>query len=317
MIKTSARLLHLLTLLQTRAVWTGPELVDELAVSPRTVRGDIEKLRELGYPVYSTPGAAGGYRLGPGAKLPPLLLDEDEAAAVALGLGGAAPGSVAGFEAASARALTKLDQVLPSRVRHRVESLQASTVIPGHSGAEADPVVLTEIAAAVRDHHRLRFDYRTHDGTAQRRSAEPHRLVYLGRRWYLVAWDLDRSDWRTFRVDRIRPRTPTGPRFPPREPPTDDLVAFVSAGRRIARLRYRAKVTVHRPAADLVGWMPDGIAVEPVDDHRCIVHAGGDTPHVLAAHITFIDADYEVDGSPEVLAALRTIGQRCAAAIPE
>ncbi len=296
-------------------MWTGPELVGELGVSPRTVRGDIDKLRELGYPVYSTPGVAGGYRLGPGVKLPPLLLDEDEAAAVALGLGGAAPGSVAGFEAASVRARAKLEQVLPSRVRHRIDSLQASTVIPGHSGAEADPVVLTSIAAAVRDHHRLRFDYRNHDGDEQRRGTEPHRLVYLGRRWYLVAWDLDRSDWRTFRVDRVRPVTPTGPRFTPREPPTDDLVSFVSAGRRIARLRYRARVTVYRPASELVDWMPDGIAVEPVDEHRCLVHAGGDTAHSLAAHIGFIDADYEVDGPPEVLAALRTIGRRCAAAV--
>lgn len=314
MISTSARLLHLLSLLQTRPVWTGPELVGELGVSPRTVRGDIGKLRELGYPVYSTSGVAGGYRLGPGAKLPPLLLDEDEAAAVALGLGGAAPGSVAGFEAASTRARAKLDQVLPARVRHRVESLRASTVIPGHSGAEADPAVLTTIADTVRERHRLRFDYRTHTGEGQRRDTEPHRLVYLGRRWYLVAWDRDRTDWRTFRVDRIHPRIPTGPRFEPRQPPTDDLVSYVSTGRRLARLRYRAKVTVYRPAADLIGWLPEGIALEPLDDQRCLVHAGGESAHILAAHITFIDADYEVDGPPEVLAALRAIGERIAGA---
>ncbi|MBL1076889.1 YafY family transcriptional regulator [Nocardia sp. 2] len=314
MIKTSARLLRLLSLLQTRPTWSGPELVDELGVSPRTVRGDIDKLRELGYPVYATPGAGGGYRLGPGAKLPPLLLDEDEAAAVVLGLGGAAPGSVSGFEAASTRAQAKIDQVLPARVRRRIDSLQAATVIPNHSGAEADPDVLATIAAAVRDQHRLRFDYRAHEAAEQCRTTEPHRLVYAGRRWYLVAWDLVRSDWRTFRVDRMRPRIPTGPRFTPREPPADDLIGFVATGRRIARFRYRAKVRVQLPAADLVGWLPDGIAVEPVDEHTCIVHAGGDTAHILAAHITFIDADFEVDGPPEVLAALRAIGNRCATA---
>ncbi|MGV9415323.1 helix-turn-helix transcriptional regulator [Nocardia sp. NPDC003693] len=314
MITTSARLLRLLTLLHTRPQWSGPQLVAELGVSPRTIRGDMDKLRELGYPIFSTPGAAGGYRLGPGAKLPPLLLDEDEAAAVVLGLGGASPGSVAGFETASARARAKIEQVLPARVRHRIDSLQSSTVIPNHAGAEADPRVLAAIAGTVRERHRLRFDYRNHDGAEQYRTVEPHRLVYLGHRWYLVAWDLDRSDWRTFRVDRMSPRIPTGPRFDPRDPPDGDLITFVAAGRRVARFRYRARVLVRRPATELVEWLPDGIAVEPVDDRTSLVHAGGDTAYILAAHLTFLDADFEIDGPPEVLAALREIGRRCAAA---
>ncbi|URN18479.1 helix-turn-helix transcriptional regulator, partial [Streptomyces sudanensis] len=203
----AARLLRLLSLLHTRADWPGPELAGRLGVSTRTVRSDIGRLRGLGYPVSATPGTAGGYRLGPGARLPPLQLDDEEAVAVAIGLRTAAAQTVGGIEETSLRALAKLEQVLPARLRPRVAALAASTVpLPGN-GPAVDAGLLAALAAACRDRRRLRFDYRDHAGNATVRDAEPHRLVSTGRRWYLVAWDVDRDDWRTFRVDRLAPRT--------------------------------------------------------------------------------------------------------------
>ena len=217
MLETSARLLRLLSLLQTRRDWSGAELAGRLEITPRTVRRDIDRLRGLGYPVQATAGTA-GYRLGAGADLPPLLLDDDEAVAVAMGLRTAAGGSITGIEETSVRALAKVEQVLPSRLRHRVNALQSVTVPMANTGPTVDPSTLTAIAAACRDSLRLRFDYRTHDGTSSIRTTEPHRLVHAGRRWYLLGWDVDRQDWRTYRVDRLDPRTPTGPRFTPRTP---------------------------------------------------------------------------------------------------
>jgi len=307
----SARLLQVLSLLQTRPSWTGQELAERLGVSARTVRSDIAKLRELGYPVDALPGVAGGYRLAPGAKMPPLLLDDDEATAVAIGLNSAAGGAVAGIEEAATRALAKLEQVLPSRLRYRIDLLRSATVTPSRGGPSVTPEVLTAIAGACRDHHRLRFDYRTHDGTDQRREVEPHRLVHLGRKWYLIGWDPDRADWRTFRVDRMRPRVPTGPRFTPREPPEQDLTAYVTKGVDAALTKYRARVLVHKPATELVQWLTPATVVEAVDDRTCLVHVGAESPHMLAAHILVIDADFDVDGPPELLDALRTMANRC------
>jgi len=243
MLETSARLLKLLSLLQTPRDWSGAALAGELGVGVRTVRRDVEKLRNLGYPVDAVPGVA-GYRLGAGAALPPLLLDDDEAVAVAIGLRAAATGSVAGIEESSVRALTKLEQVLPSRLRHRIKLLQAVAVTPS-GGPAVQTDVLLAVAAACRDHQRLRFDYRNHDGTATTRTTEPHRLVHTGRRWYLVAWDLDRTDWRTFRLDRLQPRIPTGPRFTPREAPDlDTTTRGVASG----AYQYQARFLVQAPA---------------------------------------------------------------------
>ncbi|MBO4275626.1 helix-turn-helix transcriptional regulator, partial [Microbispora triticiradicis] len=217
MLETSARLLRLLSLLQARRDWPGATLADQLGVSERTVRRDVDRLRELGYPVESTRGTDGGYRLVAGTAMPPLLLDDDEAVAAAIGLRAAA--GVAGVEEAAERAAAKLEQVLPSRLRRRVGALQTHSepVPPDRPGPAIDPAVLGVLAAACRDRERLRFDYRAHDGSSGVRIVEPYRLVSWGRRWYLVAWDTGRDDWRTFRVDRIAPRTPTGPRFPPRD----------------------------------------------------------------------------------------------------
>ena len=248
MLETSARLLKLLALLQARPDWTGPRLAARLEVTTRTVRNDVERLRRLGYPVEATPGVAGGYRLGAGAALPPLLLDDDEAVAVAVGLRTAAGGSVAGIEEASLRALAKLEGVLPARLRHRVRALQRATVsVPG-GGPTVDAAVLSAVAGAVRASE-LRFDYLTFDGTAARREVEPHRLVHVRGRWYLVAWDVARDAWRTFRADRIRPRTPNGPRFSPRPEPEGGAAAYVQRGAGAAVWRYRARIKVRAPAA--------------------------------------------------------------------
>src|SRR5215217_3859997 len=229
MLATSARLLRLLSLLQSRRDWSGAELADRLAISARTVRRDVERLRDLGYPVHATRGIAGGYRLGAGAALPPLLLDDEEAVAVAVGLRTAASGGVvAGIEETSVRALAKLEQVLPSRLRRRVNAVAAYTVPFEGWGPTVDAETLTAIAGACRDLVRLRFGYRAPDGTTSRRLVEPHRLVHTGRRWYLAAWDCDREDWRSFRVDRIEPRLSTDRRFEPREPPHGDAAKYVA-----------------------------------------------------------------------------------------
>src|SRR5882757_6172216 len=207
MLETSARLLRLLSLLQMHRDWSGPDLAERLGVTTRTIRNDVDRLRNLGYPIHATSGVAGGYRLGAGAELPPLLLDDDEAVAVAVGLRTAAGQGIEGIGETSVRALAKLEQVLPDRLRRRVSALHAFTVplLRGARGSAVDPGVLTELANACRDSEQLRFSYRDHNGSETRRAAEPHRLVCTEHRWYLVAWDTDRADWRTFRVDRITP----------------------------------------------------------------------------------------------------------------
>jgi predicted DNA-binding transcriptional regulator YafY len=271
MLETSARLLRLLSLLQTPREWTGAELGARLGVSPRTVRSDVDKLRELGYPVLATRGPAGGYRLGAGAVMPPLLLDDEEAVAVAVGLRTAAGGAVTGIEEASLRALAKLEQVLPSRLRARVGGLRSViTSVPGAAGPLVDPDALTAIAAACRIRERLRFWYESHDGSSSSREAEPYQLVNWGRRWYLVAFDVGRGDWRTFRVDRLTLRMPGGGRFTPRPLPASDLAEWVSRRVATAGWRYRARVTVLAPAAGGRRDMPAGHRVGQPGDHGCV-----------------------------------------------
>src|SRR4029450_8210898 len=225
----------------------------------RTVRNAVERLRRLGYPVQASPGVGGGYRLGAGAALPPLLLDDEEAVAVAVGLRTAAGGAVAGIEETSLRALAKLEQVLPSRLRRRVGALHSAMTAVSGAGPAVDPGVLTAIATAVRDRERLRFDYRHHDGADSGLCVEAHRMVSWGRRWYLVAWDVGREDWRTFRVDRLRPRLPTGPRFTPRKVPGGDVAAYVEKTVGQATWRYRARVLLHAPATELAGRLPPAV----------------------------------------------------------
>jgi predicted DNA-binding transcriptional regulator YafY len=316
MLETSARLLKLLSLLQARRDWTGAELAARLEVTTRTIRNDVERLRGLGYPVQATPGVAGGYRLGAGANLPPLLLDDEEAVAVAVGLRTAAGGTVAGIEETSARALVKLQQVLPARLRRRVDALQAYTVPTPWAGPSVDARVLTTIATACRDSERLRFDYRAHDGGRAVRTTEPHRLVHTGRRWYLVAWDLDRDDWRTFRVDRIHPRTPTGPRFTPRPLPEDgDVARYVSRGVGTATWRYRARVVVHAPAERVRRKLPVPAEIQPLGADRCMFEPGSDNPLMLASYLAMLGEDFTVEGSPELVAELRSLAERLLRAI--
>jgi predicted DNA-binding transcriptional regulator YafY len=312
MLDTSARLLRLLSLLQTPRDWTGTDLAQRLEVDVRTVRRDIQKLRDLGYPVHATAGAA-GYRLGAGAKLPPLLLDDEEAVAVAIGLRTAASGTVAGIEDTSLRALAKLEQVLPSRLRHRVSALHSATVaVP--AGTTVDPDVLTTIAAACRDHQRLRFDYQSHDGTASVRDAEPYRLVHTGRRWYLLGWDTGRNDWRTYRADRLRPRIPTGPRFTPRQEP--DVAAYLSRGVSTAPYRYQARITLYVSAEVAADRIPPTVGViEAVDRETCLLHTGSNSLDEIAVYVGLFDFRFQVHEPPELVTRLRDLAARLTEAL--
>jgi predicted DNA-binding transcriptional regulator YafY len=310
-LETSSRLLRLLALLQSRRDWSGADLAERLGVTPRTVRRDVDRLRRLGHPVDATSGTAGGYRLGAGAALPPLLLDDDEAVAVAIGLRTAAGGTVDGIEETSVRALAKLEQVLPSRLRHRLNALHSVTVPLTGSGPTVDPGHLTTIASACRDHQRLRFDYRSHDGATSIRIVEPHRLVHTGHRWYLVAWDVDRRDWRTFRVDRIEPRLPTGPRFTPREPPDEDIAAYTSWAVSNAVYRYRARFTMYAPAEVVAERVtPTSAIVEALDDQTCLLRTGSNSLDALAIYIGLLGVDFEVHEPPELVDHLSVLGDR-------
>jgi len=312
MLETSARLLRLLSLLEARRDWTGPQLAERLGVTTRTVRNDVERLRNLGYPVDAAPGVSGGYRLGMGATLPPLLLDDDEVVAVTIGLRTAAAGAVAGIEESSVRALAKLERLLPSRLRRRVGTLAATMVTLPGPGTPVDAGTLTAIAAACRDHEQLRFGYRAHDGADTVRLTEPHRLVSSGRRWYLLAWDVGRRDWRTFRVDQMDLRLPAGPRFTPRELSDEQVIGRLSRGLATATWRYRARVTVHAPAGEIAGRLPTAITVEPDGPDRCVIEAGSDTPQMLALYLGMLDADFTVDESaaPELAECLGTLAAR-------
>ena len=314
MLDTSTRLLRLLTLLQTRRDWPGPGLADRLGVSTRTVRHDMARLRALGYPVEAAPGVAGGYRLGSGGTLPPLLLDDEEAVAVAVGLRSAAGAGVAGVEDSALRALIKLEQVLPGRLRSRVNALQAYTVAVARGGPAADPQVLARLAAACRDREVVSVDYTKHDGAESARALEPYRLVHWSTRWYLVAWDRERSGWRTFRVDRLRLRSAHGPHFSPREPPAEDVAAYVRRGIRTARARFEARVVVRAPAEVIVARVPSEVVVEALDAESCAVYGVAATPLMLAMHLSFLDAEFEVTDPPELVEALRVLARRFAAA---
>jgi predicted DNA-binding transcriptional regulator YafY len=306
-----ARLLRLLSLLQSRRDWPGPELAGRLEVSARTLRTDIGRLRELGYPVAATPGPAGGYRLGVGAALPPLLLDDEEAVAIAVGLRSAAGGAVVGIEETSVRALTKLEHVLPSRLRQRVGALAAAVVPAPGRGPTVPADVLIAVSTAVRDQQRLRFDYADHHGRRARRETEPHRLVHTGRRWYLVAWDVRRGDWRTFRVDRMEPVVPTGPRFAPRDPPAEDLAGYVSSGVGAALWQHQATVRLHAPYARIAPQVtPVMGTVEPDGDGHCLFRTGADTLPVLARYLALLGVDFDVVEPPELREHVRAVGER-------
>jgi predicted DNA-binding transcriptional regulator YafY len=311
MSETSSRLLELLSLLQGRRDWPGGELADRLEVSGRTIRRDMGRLRQLGYPVESLTGPAGGYRLRAGTAMPPLLLDDDEAIAIAVGLRTATRASVTGIEETSVRALVKLEQVLPAHLRRRVAALGSATFTLPVAGPTVDPQHLTVIAATCRDSECLRFSYRSRDGTGSRREVEPHSLVNHGRRWYLVAWDRRRDDWRTFRLDRLAQPASTGVRFTPRRLPAKDAAAYVEQRITTAPNRYEARVTLHASAEEITSRVPAHWgAIEPVDAHTCTYRASDDDLRWLALRIVMLGVDFEVHEPPELVEHLRALALR-------
>src|SRR5919198_326326 len=311
MSETASRLLELLSLLQARRDWPGSELAERLGVSGRTIRRDVERLRELGYPVDSLTGPAGGYRLRAGAAIPPLLLDDDEAIAIAVGLRTAARASVTGIEETAVRALVKLEQVLPAQLRRRVRALGSATVSLPVGGPTVDPQHLTLLAAACRDCERLRFAYTSRNGTESRREVEPHALVNLGWRWYLVAWDRRREDWRTFRVDRLARPASTGVRFAARRLPAKDAAAFVKESMTGAPNRFEARVTLRAAAHEIAGRIPAHWGtIQPIDARTCEYRTGDDDLGWLALRVAMLGVDFEVHEPPELVEHLRALGKR-------
>ena len=303
--------MQLLSLLQARREWPGSELARRLETSSRTIRRDIDRLRELGYPVESTSGPAGGYRLRAGTAMPPLLLDDDEAIAIAVGLGTAARTSVTGIEESAVRALVKLEQVLPAHLRRRVHALGQATVAPPLGGPTVDAEHLTVIATACRDGECVRFAYRGRDGADSRRLVEPHTLVHLGRRWYLLAWDLDRADWRTFRVDRLARPASNGTRFTPRRLPTKDAATYVERSIASAPSRFHARVTLHAPADQITKRLPPHAGtIEAIDDQRCLFQTGDDDLAWLALRIAMLGVDFDVHEPPELAEHLQALADR-------
>ena len=319
MVQTSARLLALLSLLQLRREWTGQELADRLEVGPRTIRRDVDKPRSLGYPIEAAPGVAGGYRLGNGGELPPLLLDDAEAVAVAVGLRTAATGGIAGIEETSVRALAKLEQVLPGRLRRRVSALSLATSAFGVEGPRIDSEVLATLAGACRDQMRLRFAYIARDERASQRRVEPTAVVYSGHRWYLVAFDLDRDDWRTFRLDRIRGRVRAAERGRRRLVPGGDPAAFVRERLRGVREAEAdvppGRIRLGAPASRVRGRVPDRYAIVEADgETACIVTSRGAWTRGFLVWMATLDEPMDVLDPPELIEVARAVAARLAPA---
>ncbi|MFF3730352.1 helix-turn-helix transcriptional regulator [Streptomyces sp. NPDC002476] len=313
MTSTPARLLNLLSLLQTPREWPGSELAERLAVSPRTIRRDIDRLRELGYPVEATRGSIGGYRLVAGTAMPPLLLDDEEAVAIAVGLRAGAGHAIEGVDEASVRALAKLEQVLPSRLRHRVSTLQNATVpLTRGDGSTIDPRTLTVMASAVTGRERLRFAYRAGDGAETRREAEPYRLVSAGWRWYLVAYDLGRADWRTFRVDRVSEPFATGARFTPRELPTGDAAEFLSGSITRRQPELTVEVSFAAPADFVAARLPPSFRpLEPTGGSGCRLRATlTDSLEWVALRLALVDCEFTVHEPAALVTYLSDLSAR-------
>lgn len=288
-----------------------------LEVSERTLRRDIDRLRELGYEVSSMSGPAGGYQLQAGADIPPLLLDDDEAVAIAVGLLTAAGGTIEGMEDTSVRALTKLEQVLPPRIRRRVNTLQTAVVPLVRSWVTVDPEVLTTVAQACRDHERMRFTYRTRQGEETERHVEPHQLVSIHQRWYLLAYDRDREDWRTFRLDRLASPWGTRIRFQPRPIPGGSAAEYVEESLRSMPMRYRVVATVEAPASEIAGkFRPGEGEVEPLDDERCVVRIQGDALEWLAFIFIWLGVEFHIDEPVELVEYVSDLSRRLARSLP-
>jgi predicted DNA-binding transcriptional regulator YafY len=316
MLQTSARLLRLLSLFQAQRYWSGLDLSERLRVTPRTLRRDVDRLRSLGYPVLSTSGVAGGYQLGAGANLPPLLLDDDEAVAVALGLRTSATGAVSGIEEASVRALMKLEQVLPPRLRSRVAALHGFVVPLETRAPRVQADRLSFMANACRDHEGVRFTYHDRAGSASTRTVEPHRLVHTGYRWYLVAWDLTRSDWRTFRVDRVQGKLKTSTRFKPRKPPEGGFATFVAKSIAHVPNPYSARVTLHAPMETLANRISPSLgALEAVNTQCCLLHTGAHSLEAITIHLLLLGVGFQVHEPPELITYIRELIARLSQAV--
>ncbi|MGW1740412.1 helix-turn-helix transcriptional regulator [Nocardia sp. NPDC001965] len=321
MANTSTRTLRLLSLLQTHKYWPGNELAIRLKVSPRTLRRDIDRLRELGYPVEAQRGVDGGYQLAAGAALPPLMVDDDEAVALVVGLQFAMQGMVEGVAESSVRALAKVVQVMPPRLRKRVDAVRAMTVPAdwggGRPGAAPDPAALTAVALACRDSERLLFTYTAADGRRSERHVEPHRLVSLGRRWYLVAFDLTRHDWRSFRIDRLTGPAGDGSRFRPRELPTADAAEFVRSGVDNMPHLHRIEAQVDAPAEFVRQRLGRWGTVEEIDTGHCRVFMTTDSLDWPTMSLGSLGADFRVLQPPELAEHIRAWGERFRRAHPE
>ncbi|MDE9365552.1 YafY family protein [Luteipulveratus sp. YIM 133132] len=306
---TTARVLQLLGLLQSRPVWTGPELAERLGVTTRSVRRDVGRLRELGYPVQASQGIGGGYQLGAGKALPPLLLDSEEAVAVAVCLRLAAGGTVAGVGEAAVRTMAKLDQVLPARLRAQVAAVQQSTITLESSPVSVDSVALLALAQGIREHVRVTFDYESRTGERSERRVEPYRLAATGRRWYLMAYDLDREDWRTFRLDRMTTVVTGTWRFRPRESP--DAEEFIRRAMAHGGYQFNARLRMAVDADTMQRMVPPTVGtVEPIDEHSCLLEVGAEDLDVMAAHLPRFGVDFVVLDPPELREAIRRMADR-------
>lgn len=308
---TTERVLRLLALLQRRSSWTAAEIAEQLQVTDRSVRRDVERLRALGYPVHAAAGVGGGYRLGAGTRLPPLLLDDEEAIATAVSLRLASGGTVAGTGEAALRALAKLDQVMPPRLRAEVRAVHGATETLVGPGPEVDAELLVTLARACRDAVRVRFRYAARGGEERERTVEPVRMVATARRWYLMAWDVDRGDWRTFRLDRMRDAAPTTWHFRPREHP--DPVAYVQRSVTEAPYRYLARVRLRATSDQVRELIPPQVGrVEDDRDGWCLLTVGGDDIDWLAVHIARLGFTTQILDPPELRDATARLARRLA-----
>lgn len=315
---SATRMLQLLSLLQTHRYWPGHELAGRLEVSDRTLRRDVDRLRDLGYPVHAARGSAGGYQLQAGAAMPPLLLDDEEAVAIVIGLQAAAGGMVEGIEEVSVRAMSKVVQVMPPRLRRRVDAL-AEYAVPAvwsSNGPTVDSAVLAALAQACRDDERVSFGYRTRDGDDMSRSVEPHRLVSVGRRWYLVGWDLTRHDWRSFRLDRMTEVAATGARFRQRELPGGDAAEFVKGGLRNQPQRHQVSVRVHTGADAVRARVRSWGEVEELGEGGCRLTMQVDDLAWTMVVLAGLEAPFDIEGPAELVDRTAAVGELFSRAAP-
>ena len=319
MLTTSARLLSLLSLLQSRPHWSGATLAERMEIHPRTLRRDIDRLRQLGYPIHASTGVAGGYAFRAGRALPPLLLDDEEALAAAIALRTAVTGTISGIEQTAITALVKIEQAMPPRLRPRLEALRSAILPTDQIGPLVDAGRLTTLAAACRDQVQIAFEYTDREGQPSSRQVEPQGVVHTDRRWYLVAWDCLRADWRTFRIDRIASAPLVGAHFAPRVGPGDgDLRRWVARSLSLGQYPDEARIILHAPLAALRQRIPASAgALEVVDGQRCLLRCGANPMGSVIYWLLAMDLEFEVLGPPALIERLRETGERVARSLAQ